>query len=171
MIPLHPKFSTLLFTIPFLFGLIKSMHAQQNIDDLLKKYNNNSVPYISIEELKMDKENYILLDTRKKEEYNVSHIPGAIWVGERLNTILLDSLQLKKTQPIVVYCSVGVRSETYGNQMKNNGFTQIKNLYGSIFAWKNAGFAVIDLDGKETEKVHVYSKIWGKYLKNGLKVY
>lgn len=89
---MHQKFSTLLFTIPFLFGFIKSLHAQQNMDDLLKKYNNHSVPYISVETLQMKKGDYFLLDTRKKEEYNVSHIPGAVWVGERLNDSLLDSL-------------------------------------------------------------------------------
>lgn len=171
MTPFQQKFSTLLFTIPFLFGFIKPSHAQQNMDDLLKKYNNHSIPYISVEALKMKKSDYVLLDTRKKVEYNVSHIPGAIWVGELMDDNLLNSLQLKKSQSIVVYCSVGVRSEVYGNQMKNRGFTQIKNLYGSIFAWKNAGFPIIDLSGKETEKVHIYSKIWGKYLKYGEKVY
>lgn len=168
---MHQKFSALLFTLPFLFGFIKSLHAQQNIDDVLKKYNNHSVPYISVETLKMRKDDYVLFDTRKKEEYNVSHIPGAIWVGEHVNDNLLNSFQLKKSQYIVVYCTVGVRSEAYGNQMKNRGFTHINNLYGSILAWKNAGFSVLDFSGKETEKVHVYSKIWGKYLKNGEKVY
>jgi rhodanese-related sulfurtransferase len=134
--PLHKKFSTLLFTLPFLFGFIKSLHAQQNIDDVLKKYNNHSVPYISVETLKMKKDDYVLFDTRKKEEYNVSHIPGAIWVGERVNDNLLNSIQLKKSQSIVVYCTVGVRSEAYGNQMINRGFTHINNLYGSILPGK-----------------------------------
>ncbi|WP_035916990.1 rhodanese-like domain-containing protein [Flavimarina sp. Hel_I_48] len=171
MIVSPQKFSSLLFTIPFLFGFIKSLHAQQSIDDILKKYNTQSVPYISVETLKMEKDNYVLLDTRKKEEYDVSHLAEAIWVGEHFDAARIESLQLKKEQPIVVYCTVGVRSESYGERLKNSGFTDINNLYGSIFAWKNAGFPIVDLTGRETEKVHVYSKIWGKYLKNGEKIY
>ncbi|HEA29054.1 MAG TPA: rhodanese-like domain-containing protein [Leeuwenhoekiella sp.] len=161
----------LIIALPLLFGFVRSLHAQQSIDDVLKKYNTHSIPYISVETLKIDRDSYTILDTRKKEEYNVSHIPGAIWVSEHVDDRKLDSLHLSKSQPIVLYCTVGIRSENYGNLMKNMGFTQINNLYGSIFAWKNAGFSVVDLNGKETEKVHVYSKIWGKYLKNGDKVY
>ena len=55
----------------------------QSIDSLLKKYNKHSVPYISVQELAMNYEDYIVLDTRKKEEFEVSHLPNAIWVGEK----------------------------------------------------------------------------------------
>ena len=33
----------------------------------------------------MNTDAYTILDTRKKEEFEVSHLPGAIWVGEDVN--------------------------------------------------------------------------------------
>jgi len=141
-------------------------HAQ-SIDSLLKKYNNHSVPYISVEELAMDYKDYVVLDTRKREEYDVSHLPNAIWVGEKWQA----SKFLKKQDKVVVYCSVGIRSEDYGEQMLEAGFTNVSNLYGSIFSWKDAGFEVVDLTEKPTNDVHTYSKVWAKYLKTGNKRY
>ncbi|BAO54410.1 rhodanese-like domain-containing protein [Nonlabens marinus] len=151
-----------------LFTVMCSAFAKaQSIDSLLKKYNSHTVPYISVEELAMNYSDYTVLDTRKKEEFEVSHLPNAIWVGENWQL----SKKVATDAKIVVYCSVGVRSEDYGEQLQEAGYTEVKNLYGSIFAWKNAGFEVLDNKEKPTEKVHTYSKTWAKYLKSGIKVY
>ena len=40
---------------------------------------------------------------------------------------------------IIVYCSIGVRSEDIGEKLKELGYTKILNLYGGIFDWKNKG--------------------------------
>ena len=161
--------SVLLVILIFFTAEISS--AQKNIDKLLEQYNTRSIPYISVEELKMSSEKYQILDTRKLEEYQVSHIPNAIWVGENINDSLINTLNLSTEKPLVVYCSVGIRSEAYGEQLKAKGYKNIQNLYGSIFAWKDAGYPVLDSLNSETEQVHVFSKVWGKYLKTGEKVY
>lgn len=139
----------------------------QSIDSLLKKYNNHSVPYISVQELAMNYDDYVVLDTRKKEEFDVSHLPDAIWVGENWRS----STRWKTDTKIAVYCSVGIRSEDYGEQMQEAGYNQVKNLYGSIFAWKDAGYDVVDSTGMVTENIHTYSKTWAKYLKTGIAKY
>jgi len=151
-----------------LIVLGSSAFAQaQSIDKLLRSYNNHSVPYISVQELAMDYEEYVVLDTRKKEEFDVSHLPNAIWTGENLTA----DVTISKDKKIVVYCSVGIRSEDFGEQLQEAGYHQVKNLYGSIFAWKDAGFEVVDTQGNTTENIHTYSKTWSKYLKSGNKVY
>ena len=155
----------MVFNIPFLCS------GQKTIDDLLNLYNVRSVPYITVQELKMNINNYTILDTRRKEEYEVSHIPGAIWAGEDPNKKQLDFLVEDNSRPIVVYCSIGVRSEKYGEELLAWGYKDVSNLYGSIFFWKDAGYSVIDKNGRETEKVHVFKKVWGKYLSTGQKVY
>lgn len=145
--------------------------AQRKIDRTLKKFNKESVPYIQVQELK-DIETPILLDTRKKEEFIVSHLKNAIWVGHK--NFKLDSVTQKiedKTSEIVVYCSIGVRSENIGEKLLKAGFTNVKNLYGGIFEWKNKGYPVYDSRGNETENVHAFNKQWGKLLQNGEKVY
>lgn len=157
------KFMFLIFSTPF-FG-------QKSIDKLLDKHNVRSIPYISVQELKMEPDTHLLLDVRKKEEFLVSHIPNAIWIGEQLDKKEFITQYPDKAQKIVVYCTVGIRSEHYGEKLKNLGYTQVKNLYGSIFAWKDAGYPVIDQKGKETQNVHVFSKTWAKYLKTGSKIY
>ncbi|WP_379952950.1 rhodanese-like domain-containing protein [Dokdonia sp. R78006] len=145
--------------------------GQSDMDVLLKQYNTRSVPYISVQELKMEMKDYLILDTRKKEEFEVSHIPGAVWVSEKVNDSIYAFAKAKKDQPIIVYCSVGIRSEDFGERLKKKGFTNVKNLYGSIFAWKDEGYEIQNKKKQPTDSVHVFSKVWGKYLKTGHKVY
>lgn len=148
-----------------------SVVGQSDLDRLLKKYNEGSIPYISAEELYRDVNDYLILDTRKKEEFAVSHISGAIWVSENVDYSMYAFAKADKNKPVVVYCTVGVRSEDFGEALKKRGFTNVKNLYGSIFAWKDAGYEVVNAKNKVTDSVHVYSKEWGEYLKTGTKVY
>ncbi len=148
-----------------------SLYSQSNIDSLLQKFNKKTIPYISVQELKEDAASYLILDTRKKREFEVSHIPNAIWVSEKLNGNDLVVTKIKKDQPIVVYCSVGIRSEDYGEELKKMGYLNVKNLYGSIFAWKDAGYRLLNAKGKLTDSVHVFSRKWEQYLHSGIKVY
>ena len=145
--------------------------AQNSIPKVLEKYNENTVDYISVEALR-EIDTIVLLDTREREEYMVSHLKNSIWVGYKSFEVdqVLKTVPNLET-PIVVYCSVGVRSENIGEKLKKAGFSNIKNLYGGIFAWKNNGFPVYDSQGENTEKVHAFSKYWGSLLTNADKVY
>jgi rhodanese-related sulfurtransferase len=155
----------------FLFSTVMNAQETDNysIPKLLEKYNKESVNYIQVNALHNNYRDFIILDTRKRKEYDVSHLPDAIWAGDDLDLEKLP--KIKKNQKIVVYCSVGIRSEGFGEQLREAGFTQVYNLYGSIFSWKDAGFEVVNVDGKPTDSVHVYSRKWGNYLKTGKKVY
>jgi rhodanese-related sulfurtransferase len=114
--------------------------------------------------------NIVLFDARQKEEYNVSHLPGAIYVGyDEFDSSKIKHIDKNKT--IIVYCSVGYRSEKIGEKLKDLGFKNVYNLYGGIFDWKNNGYPVVDNCGKETEKVHPYNDKWGVWLKKGVKSY
>ncbi|MGB6267575.1 MAG: rhodanese-like domain-containing protein [Olleya sp.] len=146
--------------------------SQDTLPELLKKYNTNSVPYISVQELAIPKTEAMVLDAREKNEFEVSHIKDAILVG--YNDFNLDEVikNLPNTnEKIVVYCSLGIRSETIAEKLRKAGYTNIYNLYGGIFEWKNNGFSVVDLDQNETEKVHAFSKEWSKWLNKGIKVF
>jgi len=100
----------------------------------------------------------------------VSHIPNALFTGYKdFNTDALKDIP--KTDTIVVYCSVGYRSERIGEKLQKMGYSNVFNLYGGIFEWKNTGLEVVDTDGTETEKVHTYNKTWSKWLTRGEKVY
>lgn len=83
----------------------------------------------------MDKEEgYIILDTRTQQEYDESHIPGAILipydeVQEKAEGILTD-----KNQLILVYCRSGRRSKLAAEDLVKLGYTNIKE-FGGILDW------------------------------------
>jgi rhodanese-related sulfurtransferase len=143
----------------------------KSFDRLLNSMLSKEVPTVSVSELSKEKlDKLILLDAREKDEYNVSHLKNARWIGygdfnmQRVSGI-------PKTAPIVIYCSIGVRSEKLGIKLKNAGFTNIRNLYGSIFEWVNQENPVYDNSGKRTNKIHAYNRVWGVWLNEGEKVY
>ena len=135
------------------------------LDALIKE----SVPVVTCNELKQIP-NAILFDAREKREYAVSHLPKARWIG--YNDFDLNRVaDVPRTSPIVVYCSVGYRSEKVGEKLKAAGFTNVRNLYGSLFEWVNQGNPVVDSTGKPTRRVHAYSRTWGIWLNRGEKIY
>ncbi|MFT6748212.1 MAG: rhodanese-related sulfurtransferase [Flavobacterium sp.] len=157
-----------------LFFLISSTIAgQDKLDKLLNKWNTRNVPYMSVETLAMPKTNAILLDAREADEFKVSHLKNAVYVGYNDFNVkqTLTKLPKNKNAKIVVYCSLGIRSETVAHKLIQEGYTNVYNLYGGIFEWKNNNFQVIDTLGNKTEKVHTFSKSWSKWLKKGEKVY
>jgi rhodanese-related sulfurtransferase len=136
---------------------------------MLKGLLSHSVSEISVDSLAKVKSDVILLDAREQKEFDVSHIEGAKYVGyDNFKSEAVSDLD--KTKPVVVYCSVGYRSEKISEKLLKMGFTDVSNLYGGIFEWKNNGYSVENADG-ETEKVHAFDKIWGVWLKKGEKVY
>jgi rhodanese-related sulfurtransferase len=111
----------------------------------------------------------LLLDVRAPAEYRVSHLPGARFVN--FDSIAAAQFEdLPRTQPVVVYCSVGVRSERLGERLHALGFEHVRNLYGGIFEWVNEGYPVYDRTGL-TANVHPYSAMWSPWLKRGRKTY
>lgn len=154
---------------------ISSVCAQQKVNSkayntMLKALLKDNVPELSAAEAKQHQTEYVFLDSREKREYEVSHIKDAVWVG--YNDFDIHRLKgISKDKQIVVYCSVGARSENISNKLIAAGYTHIHNMYGGIFEWVNEGFPVYNMQEKPTDKVHAYSKIWGIWLKKGEKVY
>lgn len=136
---------------------------------MLKGLLTRSVPAISCEQLSEKLERVVLLDAREQAEYDVSHIKNAKHVGYK--TFAEGALAgISKDSTIVVYCSVGYRSEKIGERLKALGFANVYNLHGGIFEWVNQGNSVFNGIG-ETDSIHAYSKVWGIWLSRGKKVY
>ncbi len=149
----------------------KSIAQERAIGEILKKYNNQSIPYIYPKDAVLS-DTILYLDAREEAEYNVSKIPGAVYVGfTEFNLGGFALLNIPKSKKIIVYCSLGVRSEKIAQRLKEAGYIYVFNLWGGIFEWINEGKIVVDNNNRATEKIHAYSKKWGKYLKRGSKVY
>lgn len=114
----------------------------------------------------------IYLDAREINEYNTSKIENAQWVG--YNDFSLTRVDnLDKNQPIIVYCSIGYRSEKVAEKLQAEGFTNVTNMVGGIFEWVNYKKTVLDKSNIKTTNVHAFDKDWGKWLDESLveKVY
>ena len=104
----------------------------------------------------------VLLDVRTKEEWDVSHIPGA----RRLDpTAPIEKAKsgISKETPIVTYCAVGYRSGALATKLREAGFTNVRNLEGSIFQWANERRPLVR-ENKPVTIVHPYSSLWGRLL-------
>ncbi|QNF35139.1 rhodanese-like domain-containing protein [Adhaeribacter swui] len=163
----------LLSLAQMLFTLTIPGCGQNAFDRQLKLLYKQTVPLIQPDQLTslyQQKTPFILLDTRSPAEYEVSHLPQARFVNYKPFT-LSELEDINPNMPVILYCSVGVRSEKIGEKLQEAGFKNIRNLYGGIFTWKNQGHPVVDRYNQPTEKVHAYNRVWGIWLKKGIKVY
>jgi adenylyltransferase/sulfurtransferase len=76
-----------------------------------------------------------LIDVREPHEYQIARIPGAklIPLGELPKRLS----ELDKNAEIVAHCKMGGRSQQAVDLMKQNGFTNVRNMTGGITAWSD----------------------------------
>lgn len=159
-----------IFLLGILIQPLQAQKTQEEFDDMLTSMYAYSVPLISPAEMEKQKgEGYLILDTREKGEYQVSHIPNAVWAGyDNFQKKILE--KTPKDQPIIVYCSVGYRSERIGEKLQEMGFTNVHNLYGGIFNWSNKGQEMVDKDKAPTNNVHGFNLEWSQWILKGKKI-
>ena len=130
----------------------------------------HSVEEVSVQDFVEVGEGVYFIDARERKEFDVSHIDGAQWVGyEDFDMERVKGLE--KADTIIVYCSVGYRSEKITEKLIDAGYMNAKNLYGGIFEWKNQDGTVVDDEGSITDSVHAFDRAWGIWLNKGKKVY
>ncbi len=135
-------------------------------EQLVDGYLDYTIPTISVADAYQAKEKYIFLDAREIEEYRTSHIENAIHIGYDNFEIETFKSTLPKDTQIIIYCSIGYRSEKIGEILVDNGFQNVSNLYGSIFEWVNQHRPVYDQNGNKTFFLHTYSKKWSKWVED-----
>ncbi|HIP32964.1 MAG TPA: rhodanese-like domain-containing protein [Crocinitomicaceae bacterium] len=132
---------------------------------MLSKYYND-FPTISIDNAltHVKKGDALFLDVRRKDEFLVSHIKSA----KRMNldgSNISDIKNVDKDKLIIVYCSVGARSQNFGEILQKKGYTNVKNIYGGLFYWANEKYPMVDLKENKTARIHGYNAEWGKWVK------
>lgn len=116
---------------------------------------------ISVQEAKemVEKGDAFILDVRTPDEFNSSHIKGAVLIpvsnafgsslsSDRLLEARIDEVPRKK---VLVYCRSGRRSETASTMLVNAGYSEVYNMAGGINAWIDAGYPVVSPENKETD--------------------
>jgi len=134
--------------------------SNEAFNGMLKELLQHSVTEVLPEDCN-NREEILYLDTRERKEYDVSHLPNAKWVGyttfakKRINDIPKDT-------KIVVYCTVGYRSEKIAEKLLKMGYQNVANLYGGIFEWIHSGKNVVN--DSITNNVHTYNKEWAQWV-------
>ena len=109
-----------------------------------------------------------LLDVREKDEYAVSHLPGAIRVDSDAQAEELLS-SIDPARPVVLYCSVGYRSSHVARRLQVAGL-KVLNLEGSVFKWANEGRSLVSEKGS-TSFAHPYNDSYGRMLREDIRSY
>lgn len=157
----------LIFTFCFISKSLSAQIQNTEFKNLLDSMYQHTVPLISVEEFKLlDKNDLYVLDTRETKEFKVSHLKNARHVGYFWFD-MRNVYDIPENSTIVLYCSVGFRSEKIGEKLLRSGYSKVYNLYGSIFEWVNQGNPVYRSNGVQTSEIHGYNKEWSKWLQRG----
>ena len=85
---------------------------------------------------KMDaKEDFFLLDVREPNEYQIGKIPGSTLIP--LGEVPQRYQEVPKDREVVVHCKMGGRSARAAAFLRQQGFTNVKNLKGGILDWSD----------------------------------
>lgn len=83
-----------------------------------------------------------ILDVRTREEFESGHIPGAVNISHDELPARLAEITAAKDEEVVVYCRTGRRALIAEDALRKEGFTNVRDLRGSIQAWTAAGLPV-----------------------------
>jgi len=79
--------------------------------------------------------NVVLLDVREPHEWDICQIPDSTFIPE--GDVLARMNELDTADDIVLICRTGIRSARALNQLREVGFSKLKNLVGGLHGWSD----------------------------------
>ena len=143
--------SVLLLSLGFFSGC-----KSESLEELALK--NSS--WVGVELFRVDSnkqaESIVYVDVRSEKERQVSIIEGSLSQSQfEIHYLKNKNKEIK----YVAYCTVGHRRGQFAQEMATRGI-MVFNMYGGILSWVNAGQKIVDSEGVETYRVHVYGSTW-----------
>lgn len=119
---------------------VRSKIVADGIDDDTFSMENRGA-YVNAEEFNRltEQPETVVVDMRNYYEYEVGHFDGALEVSsdtfrEQL-PMAVEMLADKKDQPVIMYCTGGIRCEKASAYLLHNGFTNVSHLEGGIIEY------------------------------------
>ena len=81
------------------------------------------------------KDDFFLLDVREPNEYQIGRIPGSTLIP--LGEVPQRVGEIPRDKDIIVHCKMGGRSAKAAAFLRQQGFTNVKNLKGGITDWSD----------------------------------
>lgn len=121
---------------------------------------------------------FLILDCRRDDEYQESHIHGAVNIHYVLPKVFSPceaSNQpipswVKQDTPIITYCAVGLRSGMMAWSLIRRGYKIVKVLSGGYYKWVNEGRPIYSKTGELAQMVLQQHKLAGIMLKKEVKL-
>ena len=92
---------------------------------------------------KINRQGGVVVDIRKKAEFNKGHIAGSIHLElEKIQKNELSSLEKSKNKPIIVVCNAGMSASGAAATLVKSGFADVSILQGGMNTWLGASLPV-----------------------------
>lgn len=157
-------------------GIVIFQPSLDAIHHVIKK-DYQSVTHINASDFsQLNSGDVVVFDVREPEEFEVSHIKGAIQIMPNIDVddFIDDYGGLLQGKQVVFYCSVGRRSSDLANKLGDTplkqGALSSKNLIGGVFSWANEERELSTSSQDSTNLIHPYNQYWGRLIEDQRKV-
>jgi sulfur-carrier protein adenylyltransferase/sulfurtransferase len=82
----------------------------------------------------------LLVDVRRREEWDEGYIPGAVHVPRGSLESRIEKAAPDHDRPVILYCATGERSAFAARTLGELGYTDVASLAGGYVDWKRNGF-------------------------------
>jgi len=91
---------------------------------------------------------YILVDVRRKAEYDAMHLPGAIHIDRGVLEWITPKTLPDTDAKIYIYCRTGARGAFSTQRLQEMGYKNAANIYDGFKGWVLAGYPVYNRHGE-----------------------
>ncbi len=85
----------------------------------------------------INREDAVVVDIRKKEEFRTGHLPEAINIPAANIESRIGELEPYKSKPVILVCKAGTSAGAAGASLRKAGFENVSRLKGGIMEWQS----------------------------------
>ena len=89
----------------------------------------------TVNAMQQQNEQFILLDVREQNEYDIAKIDGSLLIPMSELRLRIEELEPNQNERIVVHCHHGGRRMQVTRALRQRGYDKAQNMAGGIDAW------------------------------------
>ena len=105
----------------------------------------SKVPEVDVYQVKnrLDKgEQFLLIDVREDNEWNLGRIPTALHLGKGIIERDIESVVDDRSAELILYCQGGFRSALAAESLNKMGYQNVFSMSGGFGAWVENEFSI-----------------------------